>query len=59
MKNSYYKTRVYNEMYENVVAATGTQEQLERVEKARSGGEEKIMFYQGRPVKRCYPYNWN
>lgn len=55
MKNK-YQARIHNEMYENVVAATGSQEQLERLEEARNG-KEKITFYQGRPVKKCYPYN--
>lgn len=55
MKNK-YQVRIHNEMYENVVAATGSQEQLERLEEARNG-KEKITFYQGRPVKKCYPYN--
>ena len=55
MKNK-YQVRVHNEMFENVVAATGSQEQLERLEEVRNGKEE-ITFYQGRPVKKCYPYN--
>lgn len=55
MKNE-YQVRIHNEMFENVVAATGSQEQLERLEEARNGKEE-VTFYQGRPVKKCYPYN--
>lgn len=51
-----YQVRIHNELYENVVAATGSQEQLEHLEEARNGGD-KVTFYQGRPVKMCYPYN--
>ena len=54
MKNK-YQVEIQNEMFENVVAATGNQEQLERIERARNG-EDKVTFYHGRPVKRCYPY---
>jgi len=55
MKNNEIRVRVHNEMFENVVATTGNQEQLERLEEARKGKEE-ITFFQGNPVKMCYPY---